>query len=503
VKYLLFMPLVVPLLTAVVGILAWKRFDLQRLFNLCGTAALLASGIALLSTVRTTGVLSVQAGAWAAPFGISLVADLFSAIMVAVAGGMGLAVAVYSLADTDAEYERLGYHPLMQVLLLGVCGSFLTGDIFNLYVWFEVMLIASFVLLALGGRRSHLEAAIKYVVINLIASALFLAAVGILYGVAGTLNMADLARLLRDSPHNGPVPVVAILFFTAFGIKAAVFPLFFWLPASYHTAPIAVTTIFSALLTKVGVYALIRIFTLVFIQELVAWQYVILAAAGLTMMTGVLGGIAQFEMRRLLSFLIISHIGYMIMGIGLLTPMALAGTLFFMIHVVAAKSALFLVTGIVRRLTGTTELHELGGLFRKQPLLSALFLLSALALGGIPPLSGFWGKLALVWAGLETGHYFVVAAALAVSILTLYSLLRMWSEAFWKAAPSATDGVSARRASLAPASFRLMAGPAAFLTLATVIMGVYPEPFYALCLDAAQQLLHPTAYISSILGGNP
>lgn len=502
-KYLLFMPLVVPLLTAVAGILAWKRFDLQRLFNLCGSAALLASGIALLSTVRTAGVLSVQAGAWAAPFGISLVADLFSAIMVTVAGGMGVAVAVYSLADTDAEYERLGYHPLMQVLLLGVCGSFLTGDIFNLYVWFEVMLIASFVLLALGGKRSHLEAAIKYVVINLIASALFLAAVGILYGVAGTLNMADLARLLRDSPHNGPVPVVAILFLTAFGIKAAVFPLFFWLPASYHTAPIAVTTIFSALLTKVGVYALIRIFTLVFIQELVAWQYVILAAAGLTMVTGVLGGIAQFEMRRLLSFLIISHIGYMIMGLGLLTPMALAGTLFFMIHVVAAKSALFLVTGIVRRLTGTTELHELGGLYRKQPFLAALFLLSALALGGIPPLSGFWGKLALVWAGLETGHYVVVAAALAVSILTLYSLLRIWSEAFWKAAPSAPDGVSARRASLPPASFRLMAGPAAFLTLATVVMGVYPEPFYSLCLDAAQQLLNPTAYISSILGGNP
>ena len=502
-KYLLFMPLVIPLMTAVVCILAWKRIDLQRLFNLCGSAALLAAGIALLVTVRATGVFSVQAGSWAAPFGISIVADLFSAIMVTVAGVMGLAVAVYSLADTEPEYEHLGYHSLMQVLLLGVCGSFLTGDIFNLYVWFEVMLIASFVLLALGGKRSNMEAAIKYVVINLIASALFLAAVGILYGVAGTLNMADLARMLRDTPHNGPIPVVAILFFTAFGIKAAVFPLFFWLPASYHTAPIAVTTIFSALLTKVGVYALIRIFTLVFIQELVAWQYVVLAAAGLTMVSGVLGGIAQHEMRRLLSFLIISHIGYMIMGLGLLTPMALAGTLFFMIHVVAAKSALFLVTGIVRRMTGTTELNELGGLFRRQPFLSALFLLSALALGGIPPLSGFWGKLALVKAGLGTAHYIVVVAALVVSILTLYSLLRIWSEAFWKVAPSAMDGSSLHRATLSPASYRLMAGPAAFLALVTVVMGLHPEPFYALCLDAAEQLLDPSAYISSILGGNP
>lgn len=502
-KPLLFLPLLIPLAAAMAGLLAWKRPGLQRHVSLCGTSALLVSGGALLAAVRSEGVQSVQAGSWAAPFGITLVADLFSAIMVTVTGGMGLAVAIYALADTEPEVEHLGYHPLMQVLLLGVCGSFLTGDVFNLYVWFEVMLIASFVLLALGGRRGHLEAAIKYVVLNLIASALFLAAVGILYGVAGTLNMADLARLFRETHNSGPVPVIAILFLVAFGIKAAVFPLFFWLPASYHTAPIAVTTIFSALLTKVGVYALIRIFTLIFVQELEAWQPFILAAAGLTMVTGVLGAVAQYEMRRLLSFHIVSQIGYLIMGLGLLTRMSLAGTIFFMIHVIAAKSALFLITGIVRRAMGTTDLQELGGLHRRRPLVAGLFLVSALALAGIPPLSGFWAKLALVWAGLVTKQYIVVAAALLVSILTLFSMTKIWSEAFWKVAPVARDHAPLPSAPVIPTAMWQMASPAALLVLITVVMGLSPEPLYALCMDAADQLLHPSAYIAAVLGGRP
>lgn len=236
-KLLLFLPLIIPLATAVAGLFAWNRRELQRLLGVCGTTALLGAGVALLTIVQRQGVVSVQAGNWPAPFGITLVADLFSAVMVVVAGAMGLAVAVYSLASADIEHESLGYHPLMQVLLLGVCGSLLTGDLFNLYVWFEVMLIASFVLLALGGRRQQMEGAIKYVALNLIASAFFLAGIGILYGVAGTLNMADLARQLRAVPHGGTVPVIAALLFAAFGIKSAVFPLFFWLPASYHTLP--------------------------------------------------------------------------------------------------------------------------------------------------------------------------------------------------------------------------------------------------------------------------
>ena len=500
-NHLLFLPLLIPLATAIACLALWQRRDLQRWVSLAGSVALFLAGWGLLAAVRQQGVLSVQAGAWAAPFGITLVADLFSAILVCVTGVMGVAVAIYALADMEPGHERLGYHPLMQVLLLGVCGSFLTGDIFNLYVWFEVMLIASFVLLALGGKRANLEGAIKYVVLNLIASSLFLAAVGILYGVAGTLNMADLARMLRASESSGPIPVIAILFMLAFAIKAAVFPLFFWLPASYHTAPIAVTTIFSALLTKVGVYALIRIFTLIFINETVEWQTYILLVAGLTMVVGVLGAMAQDEMRRLLSFHIVSQIGYLIMGLGLLTVLSLAGTIYFMIHVIAAKSALFLATGMVRRIAGSTELKKLGGLYRTQPLLAALFFLPALALAGIPPLSGFWAKLSLVWSGLESGHYLVVAAALLVSLLTLFSMTKIWAEAFWKARLTNAESLLPSTIALSPGSFWLMALPTGFLGLATVVMGFCPEPFYVLCMEAAGQLLQPTAYIAAVLGG--
>ena len=273
-------------------------------------------------------------------------------------GITGLAVAVYSLGSIDAGREAHGYHPLFHVLLMGVSMAFLTGDLFNLYVAFEVMLMASFVLLALGGERAQLEGAVKYVTLNLLSSAVFLAAVGVLYGVAGTLNMADLALAVQRGTAPGLVTTLACLFLVAFGIKAAVFPLFFWLPASYHTPPVAVSALFAGLLTKVGVYALVRAFTLVFTGDTALTHGLILAVAVLTMVTGVLGAAAQFEFRRVLSFHIVSQIGYMVLGLGLFTPLALAGTVFYLIHHIVVKTNLFLVGGIVKRLGGTLELGQ-------------------------------------------------------------------------------------------------------------------------------------------------
>lgn len=494
---LLFLPLLIPLVTAVLGLLVWNKPKLQRLLGVCGAAALLVSGSALLFLVHQEGIISAQAGNWPAPFGITLVADIFSAVMVLATGVMGLAVSIYSLADTERHHESVGYYPLLQVLLLGVCGSFLTGDLFNLYVWFEVMLIASFVLLAMGGRREQMEGAIKYVALNLIASAFFLAGIGLLYGVAGTLNMADLAVRLRSVPHVGTVPVIAVLLFCSSSIKAAIFPFFFWLPASYHTAPVTVVTIFSALLSKVGVYVLIRVFTLIFVQETAIGQPLILAAAALTMLAGVLGAISQYDMRRLLTFHIVSQIGYLLMGLGLMTQLALAGSIFFMLHIIAAKSALFLVSGIMARLTGTTNLNGMGGLYRNRPLVAALFLIPALSMAGIPPLSGFWAKLALVRAGLESERYLIVATALFVSILTLYSMTKIWSEAFWKELPTGSGGLLPSRQPL-----RLFV-PTLALALVSVAMGLAAEPFFQLSLTAAGQLLNPGGYIDAILGKRP
>jgi multicomponent Na+:H+ antiporter subunit D len=499
----LILPIVIPLLTAAAALLSHRSREAQRWISLAGAAALFAAAIALLSEVSHRGILATQMGDWPAPYGITLVADLFSAVMVALAGLIGLSVALYSLASVDRAHEAFGFHPLYHFLLMGVCGAFLTGDIFNLYVWFEVMLTASFVLLALGGERAQMEGAIKYMTLNLFSSALFLTAVGILYGLAGTLNMADLARKFSTlEALHAPVELtaVALLFLVAFSIKAAVFPLFFWLPASYHTPPVAVTAVFSGLLTKVGVYAVIRLFTTVFVQEAAALQSLILAVAGFTMVTGVLGAVAQYEFRRLLSFHIISQIGYPLMGLGLLSPAGLGAAIYFTFHVSVAKAALFLVSGLADRLEGTFELKKLGGLYRSQPLLAALFFVAAMALAGMPPLSGFFAKLGLVRAGLDQSQYAIVGVALAVSLLTLFSMIKIWNEAFWKPAPSNPAPRNAT-SKISKLQLALYMGPIALLAAVAVILGIFAEPFFALALRAGEQLIDRSGYIRAVLGG--
>ena len=496
---LLMLPILIPLATATAMLVAWRAWRTQRALNVVGAAGLLGASLALFAAVWRNGVQATTLGSWPAPFGITIVADLLSAILVVLAGLMGLAIAVYSLSCVDARREAFGYWPLLHILLMGVCGAFLTGDVFNLYVWFEVMLIASFVLLTLGGELAQIEGGVKYVTLNLVSSAIFLSATGLLYGVAGTLNMADLAQRLSLPARPGLLTAIALLFLVAFGIKAAVFPLFFWLPASYHTPPAPVTAIFSGLLTKVGVYAMIRLFTLIFAHDAESTRKLILAAAGLTMVTGVLGAVAQSEYRRLLSFHIVSQIGYALMGLALFTPLALAGAIFFLFHVSIAKAALFLTGGMVYKLRGTYDLKKLGGLFQPAPGLAILFLIPALSLAGVPPLSGFWAKFALVRAGLEVSEYAIVATALGVSLLTLFSMTKIWAEAFWKkseaAAGAGAPGLAPRRR----LAFSMLA-PAFLLVALTVVIGLLADPFFAVAARAAEQLLNRKEYIRAVLG---
>ena len=497
----LFLPVVVPLATAAAGLVVWRSPKLQGFLSLCGAVALLASALWLLYAVNRHGIQASVVGAWPAPFGISFVADLFAAIMVVLAGIVGLAVVVYSTAGIDARRKAFGYHPLVHVLLTGVCGAFLTGDIFNLYVWFEVMLISSFVLMALGGERQELEGALKYVTLNLISSALFLAAVGLIYGLTGALNMADLHLKLSAVPHPAFVTAAALLLLVAFGIKAAVFPMFFWLPASYHTPPAAVSALFAGLLTKVGVYALIRVFTLLFTTEAGYTHDLILLISALTMLTGVLGAAAQDEFRRILSFHIVSQIGYMLMGLGLLAPLALSGSLFYIAHHIIVKTNLFLVSGVVSDLAGSSQLAKLGGFYRSHGALSILFLIPALSLAGVPPLSGFFAKLLLIQAGIEQGRYAVVAVALIVGLLTLYSMIKIWSEVFWKARPAPAveplkfaDGLERRLARLSPM---------VVLAVLTLSLGFWPDLLLELTGSAARQLLDPGEYVRAVLGVRP
>lgn len=498
---LLILPIIIPMFTGILEVFFRYSLRAQRLASLVGAGALLGTSIALVFDVHQNGIQAAQMGSWPAPYGITLVADLFGAVMVLLAGIVGIAVAMYSLVSIDRQREQFGYHPLYHFLLMGVCGAFLTGDLFNLYVWFEVMLMASFVLMALGGERGQMEGAIKYVALNLVSSAMFLSALGLLYGMAGTLNMADLAQKFSENPPTqspGLVTAVGMLFMVAFGIKAAVFPLFFWLPASYHTPPVAVSALFAGLLTKVGVYALIRVFTLIFLQDIGYTHSLLLVVAALTMVSGVLGAAAQNEFRRVLSFLIISHIGYMIMGLGLFTPLALAGSVFYTAHHIIAKTNLFLVSGVVERLGGTPELKKLGGLYRVQPALALLFLIPAMSLVGLPPLSGFFAKLSLVRAGLETEQYVLVAIALGVSILTLFSMLKLWTEAFWKPAPEDSGAKTALSANMQEWLL-----PIVFLAAITVLIGLGAGPMFRFALQAGEQLMNPSIYIQAVLGGAP
>lgn len=492
----LLLPILIPMVTAAVCLLLWNWPRIQRRISLVGGFLLLLASVVILRHVIVQGIQVVQLGNWPAPFGITIVADLFSAIMVAVAGLTGFAVLVYSTYGVDERRQSFGFHPLVQILLLGVCGAFLTGDIFNMYVWFEVMLIASFVLVALGGEKGQLEGAIKYVTLNLISSAFFLAAAGVLYSTVGTLNLADLAQNLRSAETSSVPTVAAGILLVAFGIKAAVFPLFFWLPASYHTPPVAISAIMAGLLTKVGVYALVRVFSLMFAFDFAHTQPILAFTAGATMVTGVLGAASLGEFRRILSFHIISQIGYMIMGLAIFTPLALAGTIFYLVHHIIVKTNLFLIAGIVQRLKGSNELSHLGGLYRERLWLAILFLIPALSLAGIPPLSGFWAKLALVRAGIESEHYLLIVVALAVSLLTLYSMTKIWSEAFWKAPPTEFEPRPVHWTELS-----WMLAPSVGLAALTVTIGFAAEPLFAIANATAEQLLDPSQYIEAVLQG--
>ena len=484
-------PLLIPLATAIAGAFGWGRASLQRGIGIAGAALLLAAALSLFVAVRRAGVLSAQVGSWPAPFGITLVADLLSALMVLVTAAVGLAVAVYAAAEIERSSLARGFFPFFHVLLLGVCGAFLTGDLFNLYVWFEVMLLASFVLLVSGGNRSALTGGVAYVALNLLASGFFLAAVGILYGQVGSLNLADLATRLATPEAAVASRPAAMLLLVAFGIKAGLFPVFFWLPASYPTARFAVSALFAGLLTKVGVYALIRVFTLLFPLAETRLAPALVAVSVATMASGVLAAASQGHVRRILSFHLVSQIGYMTLGLALATPLALAAAVFYVIHHIVTKTNLFLVGGLVARAGGSEQLSRLGGLAVHRVGLAVLFAVPALSLAGLPPLSGFFAKLYLVRAGVETEAFAAVGAMLAVGLLTLFSMLKIWNEAFWKRPP--TGSVDARPLPLSAL------GASTGLALVTVWLGAGAEGVWSVAEDAARQLSEPAGYLGAVL----
>ena len=497
-SYLLIIPLMLPLLGAITCVFLWRHVKWQT--AVAAGVQLVYIGVTgmLLQKVILEGIQVTQAGAWPAPYGITLVSDVLSSILLLTSGLVGLVVLMFSMGSLDKSRKRFGYFPLFLLLQMGISGVCLTGDIFNLYVWFEVLLICSFALIALGNKKEQIEGALKYVTINFVASGLLLCGTGIIYALYGALNLAELARLVRE-PHvnNTLLALPAAFFLTGFGIKAGIFPLFFWLPASYHTPPIGISAFIAGIITKIGIYTMLRLYTLVFSVELSFTQPLLLIMAGLTMTVGVIGAAAQVDFRKILSFHIISQIGYMLMGLAIYTPLAIAGSVFFIIHNMLVKTNLFLVSGVVAYRHRSFALARLGGVYLRHPVLALLFLVSALSLAGLPPLSGFWGKFMLAKGGFEAGNYILVGTSLGVSLITLLSMTKIWNEVFWKPRPSNLKKPT--RETLGAYTLYL---PVAFLLFLILLLGLFPDRVIELSKASAEQLFHSEIYINAVLKGD-
>jgi multicomponent Na+:H+ antiporter subunit D len=492
VNVLLALPLGLPLLGAALTTIVRGR-SAQRVVSFAALIGALGCSVTVVAHLATDGDIVVsRLGGWPGTMAITLVGDRLAAMMAVIAGALLVLVLAFAIGQRAADERSPFYHPAYLVLAAGIAQAFFAGDLFNLFVAFELLLMSSYVLLTLEGTDAQIRSGTTYVVLNVVESTVLLTAVGLVFAATGTVSMAELPQRLAELPDGVRIGL-HLLLLVAFGMKAAVFPLFFWLPDAYPAAPSSVTAVFAGLLTKVGIYCMIRLETLLFPGEAAT---LLLWIAGLTMLVGVFGAISHVEMKRVLSFHIVSQIGYMVMGIGLGTRAALSATVFYLVHHIPVKASLFLVQGIIEKETGSTAFDDVGGMLRRSGPLAALFLVPALSLAGLPPFSGFLAKFGLVRAGFESGQYLVVAAALLASLLTLVSMTKIWTGVFWgdiypEVAP---DRIGVLR------HHGLMAGTTVTLVVGTVGVALLAGPLFSFCAGAADQLLDPAGYRSAVVG---
>jgi multicomponent Na+:H+ antiporter subunit D len=485
---LLVLPVTAPLLAAGLLVLLPGRPLLHRVTALAVTAGVLVLGGILTAATAGGAVLTEDLGGWPPGVAIVLAADALGATMLTVTALLVLVCLAFAAATGDDS--RPLFVPLVLVLSAGVHGAYLTADLFNLFVSIEVMLVPSYVLLAMGGAARR-TAARLYVTVNLLASTVFLAGLGLVYGVAGTVNLGELAGAAAGDPAVATAAAVVLL---AMAVKAAVVPLHGWLPRTYSAAPAAVTALFSGLLTKVGVYAIVRIYAVVF-DGAADLRWVVMVAALLTMVVGVLGAVGEQAMRPILTFHMVSQIGYILLGLALFTVAGLTAAIFFLVQYVLVKAALLMCAGAVEHTYGTGDLRRLGGVVSHQPPLAATFAAAALSLAGIPPLSGFVAKLSLVTAAAAAGQYLAAGIAVAVSLLTLTSMLKVWNGVFWgeDPEPGARGPVRTRVATT-------LTAPALLLAVLTLALGVGAQPMLAVAETAANGLVDTSTYVAAVTG---
>ena len=516
------LPVLLPLLGAGLALALNRRPRAQRVVSTLVMLAVVTVAITLLVLTDRVGPIVLWVGAWPQPLGIALVADRLSALMLLVSSVVTLMVLLFAMGADEEERKRETpvsiFHPTLLVLSAGVSNAFLAGDLFNLFVGFEMLLFSSYVLLTIGGTGQRVRAGSTYVVVSLLSSTLFLVALAAVYASTGTVNLAQLARRLPDLP-DGIQLVLQLLLLTVFGIKAAVFPMSAWLPDSYPTAPAPVTAVFAGLLTKVGVYSIIRTQTVLFpdspLTGLLLW------AALATMVVCILGAIAQSEIKRMLSFTLVSHIGYMVFGIGLASVSGYAGAIFYTAHHITIQTTLFLVTGLIETRGGSTSLNKLGGLAAASPVLGILFFVPAMNLAGIPPMSGFLGKVGLLTAGAEAGGflaYLLVGGSVATSLLTLYAMAKVWNRAFWRPLSAEPDVlelvVGEEEDAGSPAPQRIttqttqrrplpvpMVATATVLVLLGLAITAVSGPLYGYAERSATDIVDGASYVRAVLPG--
>lgn len=488
---LLALPIIAPLLGAALSII-FRRLIVQRIISFVALGISLVSAILVVADVsRDTNIAVSRLGAWPANVAITLVADRLAAILLFISVSLLVIVLVFAIGQRAVDEHSPIYHPVYLILAAGISQAFLAGDLFNLFVAFELMLMASYVLLTLDGTDKQIRSGITYVVLNIVKSLLLLTAVGLIFAATGSVSMAELPALLAELPDSVQMGL-NLLLLVAFGIKAAVFPLYFWLPDSYPVAPSSVTAVFAGLLTKVGIYGIIRTETLLFPSN---QSQLLLWIAAFTMVVGVIGALAQTQMKRILSFHIVSQIGYIVMGVALGTKLALTATVFYLMHHIPVKASLFLVEGIVERETGETEFDKIGGLARRSGFLALLFMIPAFSLAGLPPFSGFLAKYTLVRAGFDDGQYVIIGIAIAVSLLTLISMTKIWIGLFWgeimPAVPEGSVGILR--------NYRLMTTATVVLITGTLGVSLLAGPLYDYCMGAADQLVNPLMYVRAVM----
>ena len=488
---LLLFPIIIPFFFAIILMIFPKRIKLQRMLAAIGAGVTLISALYLLVKVNADGVQAVTLGSWPAPFGISMVSDPLSALLVVTSSIVTLFVVFYSFPTIGVKREQSYYYPAVLFLMVGVNGAFTTGDIFNLFVFVEVLLMASYTLIVHGGEKPQLRESIKYLLVNIISSALFVAAVAFLYSVTGTLNMADLAVKIPQIEETGILTVIAVMFLVVFGFKAAIFPLYFWLPGSYYAPPIPILALFGALLTKVGVYAIMRTYTLFFTMNIGFTHELLGIIAILTILAGCVGALAYFDVKKIIIYNIIIAVGVILFGVAQLNQPGIDGSIFYLLHDMLIKAALFFLVGIVAVLFGTTDLRKMGGLIKTYPVLGWTYLVAAFGLAGIPPLSGFPGKLMIVQGGFEGPQFWGSIVILATSLIVLLSAVRIFIYAFW--------GEPVETVPLKKSVFNQMFIPTVILVAITVVFGVGAELFMPFISGAGEVLLNPSIYIDAVL----